>query len=104
MRAAILERCRANLAELQRAAAAVPEVSARLPGGGWSAALRVPAVVGEEELTLELLEKDGVAVHPGYFFDFPGAGTLVLSLLPEPATFSEGVRRLLARLRTHLQR
>ncbi|MDD5564101.1 MAG: pyridoxal phosphate-dependent aminotransferase [Thermoanaerobaculaceae bacterium] len=104
VRAAILERCRENLAELQRAAAAVPEVSARLPGGGWSAALRVPAVVGEEELTLELLERDGVAVHPGYFFDFPGAGTLVLSLLPEPATFSEGVRRLLARLRTHLQR
>ncbi len=43
-------------------------------------------------------------MHPGYFFDFPGAGTLVLSLLPEPATFSEGVRRLLARLRAHLHR
>ena len=102
VRAAILERCRDNLAELQRAAAAVPEVSVRSPGGGWSAALRVPAVVGEEELTLELLEEDGVAVHPGYFFDFPSAGTLVLSLLPEPAAFREGVDRLLARVRTHL--
>ncbi len=104
VRAAILERCRANLAELQRAAAAAPEVSVLLPGGGWSAAVRVPAVVGEEELALELLEKDGVAVHPGYFFDFPSAGTLVLSLLPEPAAFSEGVRRLLARVRAHLDR
>lgn len=104
VRAAILERCRANLAELQRAAAAAPEVSVLLPGGGWSAAVRVPAVVGEEELALELLEKDGVAVHPGYFFDFPSAGTLVLSLLPHPATFAEGVRRLLARVRAHLDR
>jgi aspartate/methionine/tyrosine aminotransferase len=102
VRAAILERCRANLAELQRAAVAVPEVSVLSPGGGWSAAVRVPAVVGEEELALELLEKDGVAVHPGYFFDFPSAGTLVLSLLPEPAAFAEGVRRVLARVRAHL--
>ena len=104
VRAAILERCRANLAELQRAAAAVPEVSVPPPGGGWSATLRFPAVVGEEELALELLEKDGVAVHPGYFFDFPSAGTLVLSLLPEPAAFAEGVRHLLARVRAHLNR
>jgi aspartate/methionine/tyrosine aminotransferase len=104
VRAAILERCRANLAELQRAAAAVPEVSVPPPGGGWSATLRFPAVVGEEELALELLEKDGVAVHPGYFFDFPSAGTLVLSLLPHPATFAEGIRRLLARVRAHLNR
>ncbi len=102
VRAAILARCRANLAELQRAAAAVSEVSVPGPGGGWSAAVRVPAVVGEEELALELLERDGVAVHPGYFFDFPSAGTLVLSLLPEPAAFREGVDRLLARVRAGL--
>ncbi len=104
VRAAILERCHANLAELQRAAAAVPEVSVLSPGGGWSVALRVPAVIGEEELALELLEKDGVAVHPGYFFDFPSAGTLVLSLLPERAVFREGVARLLARVRAGLAR
>ncbi len=104
VRAAILERCQANLAELHRAAAAVPELSVWLPGGGWSAAVRFPAVVGEEELALELLGEDGVAVHPGYYFDFPSAGTLVLSLLPDPAGFAEGVRRLLARVGTHLHR
>ena len=104
VRAAILARTRANLAELRRAAAAVPEVSVLPAGGGWSAVLRVPDVVGEEELTLELLERDGVAVQPGYFFDFPAAGVLVVSLLPEPAALAEGASRLFATVRAHLTR
>jgi hypothetical protein len=37
-------------------------------------------------------------VHPGYFFDFPGEAYLVLSLLPPPAEFGEGVARVLADL------
>ena len=104
VRGAILERCRANLAALRDAARRVPSVSVPIPGGGWSAVLRFPAVVGEERLAIELLERDGVAVHPGYFFDFPGEGWLVLSLLPEPPVFEEGVRRVLARIESHLGR
>jgi len=70
-----------------------------LPGdGGWSAVLRVPAVRSEEELVLLLLEEDGVLVHPGYFFDFPGEAYLVLSLLPESDAFREGVERVLGRV------
>jgi hypothetical protein len=34
-------------------------------------------------------------VYPGYFFDFQGEGYLVLSLLTEPSTFNEGIRRLM---------
>lgn len=37
-------------------------------------------------------------VHPGYFFDFPSESYLVLSLLPEPAVFVEGVERVLQSL------
>ncbi|MGH9750113.1 MAG: pyridoxal phosphate-dependent aminotransferase [Candidatus Polarisedimenticolia bacterium] len=75
-----------------------PDSSCRvLPAdGGWSAVLRVPAVRTEEEMVIGLLDRDGVLVHPGYFFDFPGEAFLVLSLLPDPAIFEEGVRRLLA--------
>ena len=102
VREKILTRCRANLAALRREAAGVPAVSVLSPGGGWSAVLHVPAVVGEEDLVLELLHEDGIAVHPGYFFDFPTDGTLVLSLLPKPDTFAEGVRRLLERIGAHL--
>ena len=104
VREAILARCRANLATLRRAAANLPAVSVLSPGGGWSVVLRVPAIVGEEDMVLELLHEDSVAVHPGYFFDFPGEGTLVLSLLPDPDTFAEGVRRVLRRVATHLAR
>jgi hypothetical protein len=104
VREAILARCRANLATLRRAAANLPAVSVLPPGGGWNVVLRVPAIAGEEEMVLELLHEDSVAVDPGYFFDFPGEGTLVLSLLPDPDTFAEGVRRLLLRIATNLAR
>ena len=61
--------------------------------------LRVPATLPEEQRCLRLLERHGVLVHPGYFFDFPGEAFLVLSLLPEPAVFAEGVARLVSELR-----
>jgi len=37
-----------------------------------------------------------VYVHPGHFFDLPGEGYLVLSLLPPPEVFQEGIRRVVA--------
>ena len=44
---------------------------------------------------VRLLEERDVLVHPGYFFDFPREAHLVLSLLPEPPVFAEGVVRVL---------
>ncbi|HEU4400682.1 MAG TPA: pyridoxal phosphate-dependent aminotransferase, partial [Candidatus Polarisedimenticolia bacterium] len=91
-------RVRENRAHL--AAVIGPASSCRLleSDGGWSAVVRVPAVVPEEDLVLRLLQEDGVLVHPGYFFDFPREAHLVLSLLPEPGTFREAVRRILGRV------
>jgi len=54
----------------------------------------VPAVIGDEELCLRLLEDRGVAVHPGLFFGFPSEGWLVISLLPPVQVFADGVRLL----------
>ena len=101
-RAAVLARCRVNLATLRAAAAGVGEVDVLPVGGGWSAVLRIPSVVGEEDLAVELLVQDRVAVHPGYFFDFPADGYLVVSLLPEPGAFAAGIDRVLRRLAAHL--
>jgi aspartate/methionine/tyrosine aminotransferase len=98
VRARILARCRSNLAALVRETAHVPSVSLETPHGGWSAVLRYPAVCPEERLALELLVEDGVAVHPGFFFDFPAPARVVLSLLPEERVFVEGVARLLRRI------
>ena len=64
------------------------------PQGGWAAVLRVSLPASDEELALEILERAGVLVHPGYFFDFLTDDFLVLSLLPEPERFAEGVRRM----------
>ena len=93
--AQILSRLEENLKTLQALAQMSPAVSILPPEGGWSVVLRVPAVHREEELVLYLLEKQGVIVHPGFFFDFPDEAYLVLSLLPEPAVFRDGATRVL---------
>jgi aspartate/methionine/tyrosine aminotransferase len=69
--------------------------------GGWYLTLRVPRVQSEEAWVLELLERDEVLVHPGYFFDFAREAYLVLSLLTEEEAFREGIARILARVRAH---
>ena len=64
--------------------------------GGWSAVVRIPRTMPEDEQVIRLLEEDHVLVHPGYFFDFPRDGYLVVSLLTRPDVFRSGVERLLA--------
>jgi alanine-synthesizing transaminase len=63
-------------------------------GGGWSAIVRVPALRSDEDWVLLLLES-GVVVHPGFFFDLSGGAFLVVSLLPDEATFDEAMSRLI---------
>ena len=87
-----------NYARLRELSAAHPSVEPLAVEAGWSAVLRVPARASEEEIVLDLLERDGVVVHPGFFFDFPREAFLVVSLLPEPASFAEGIRRVLERV------
>ena len=65
--------------------------------GGWYGVVQVPAVSSEEQLVLELLERDHIHVHPGYFYDFPREAFLVMSLLLEPVCFESAVVRMLDR-------
>ncbi len=90
IRSAILNRVRGNLENLR----CLPGLLK--PSGGWSALLRVCLPQSDEDIALEILDRTGVLVHPGYFFDFETEDFLVLSLLPEPARFAEGVRLLAA--------
>jgi aspartate/methionine/tyrosine aminotransferase len=105
IREEILGRVRGNLAVLRAALAGVAAAELLEPEGGWAAVVRVKGSrLGDEELVLALLERAGVLVHPGYFFDFATEDFLVLSLLPEPEAFAEGVRRLTEFLGTSLTR
>ena len=65
--------------------------------GGWSAVIQVPQLRSEEALVLELLEKDDVLVHPGYFFDFDREAFVIVSLLVDPAVFDRAIGRVLTR-------
>jgi len=98
IRARILDRVRTNYGRLAAATAAHPACSLLPAEGGWSAVVRVPATLGEEALVLALLEQDHVLVHPGYFFDFDREAFLIVSLLPDPGIFREGVARVLGRV------
>ena len=97
VRAGILDRIRSNDHELRTFAAEYPSIQVLPCEAGWSAVLRVPSTRTEEDLVVELLERDGVLVHPGFFFDFPHESFLVVSLLPDRPAFVEGMRRVLER-------
>ncbi len=92
-------RVRANLAELDRQLEN-GAVSRLRVDGGWYAVLRVPRVQSDEELAIALLEKTNVLVQPGYFYDFPNDGYIVVSLITPEPTFLEGIARAL-RLLNH---
>jgi aspartate/methionine/tyrosine aminotransferase len=97
-RAQVLERVRSNYRTLRELAPRHASVGVLNTDAGWSAVIRVAARASEEAITLDLLERDGVIVYPGFFFDFPREAFLVVSLLPEFPQFHEGIRRVLERV------
>ena len=91
----LLQRIATNLAELDSQLANHKSCQRLQIEGGWYAVLRVPVTRSDEDLAVELLERESVFIHPGHFYDFPGDGYLVLSLIAPAEQFREGVRRLL---------
>ena len=91
IRDAISQRTRTNLATLR--AALPPSMQALPVEGGWSAVIRVPRILSDDELAIALLDR-GVVVQPGYFFDFDTEGYIVVSLLTKEEEFKEGILRL----------
>jgi alanine-synthesizing transaminase len=53
--------------------------------------MRVPVTCSDEDFAIELLRRSGVLVHPGHFYDFPGDGYLVLSLIAIEDEFRDGI-------------
>ena len=97
IRSQVLARVTANYATLASLVSRHSAADLLHADAGWSAVIRVPSTQSEEDLAIALLEQDGVRVHPGFFFDFPHEAFLVVSLLPRPDDFHEGMRRVLER-------
>jgi aspartate/methionine/tyrosine aminotransferase len=94
----IRKRIGENLRQLEDAIRRHPSCQQLRADGGWYAVVKVPATASEEALVIDLLERDRVLVHPGYFFDFPSEGFIVVSLLPRVAAFGRGIEAVLRRL------
>jgi len=98
VRAAILARVRENHAVLTDILAHAPSIELLHADAGWAAVLRIPSTRSEEDVVLDLLRRDSVLVHPGYFFDFAHEAFLIVSLLPPLAMFREGIQRIMSRI------
>jgi alanine-synthesizing transaminase len=94
MQEQIRERTQANLRNLDQALLRNPAITRLEVEAGWYAVLRVPAMGGDEELAVRLVEERGVSVHPGSFLGFAGDGWLVVSLLGPEGEFRRGVEEL----------
>jgi len=97
---AIRPRLVANLETIRRFVELAPAMSVYEPEGGWSAVIRVPAILSEDQWVLRLIDDCGVLVHPGYFFDLDTGVHLVVSLLPAPALFETGLSAIADRVRS----
>lgn len=94
----ITKRCQANERRLLAHGSTQSDIHILRREGGWYAALHCECLFDEEAFAVCLLEENNVFLHPGYFFDFPRSGYLVLSLLTPENLFAEGLQRLWPRL------
>ncbi|HBA40979.1 MAG TPA: hypothetical protein DCZ05_14950 [Deltaproteobacteria bacterium] len=95
VRSQILQRVKSNYETLRKATLNSP-CSVLNVEGGWYAVLRAPQTRSDEEWAIRLLEKSGIYVYPGYFFDFDEHKYLVVSLLPGEQAFASSVQSLIA--------
>jgi aspartate/methionine/tyrosine aminotransferase len=95
----IRERVQHNLETLDAALTGGDTMARLACEGGWYATLRTPSYANGEALAIRMIERHGVAVHPGSFFGFREQNRLVLSLLTLPEIFAEGIASLIAESR-----
>ena len=99
IRAAICSRVEASRAALESRLNAGGATRVLPSEGGWSAIVQVPRIRSEEEWALQLLDRYGVLVQPGYFYDFSAEAFLVVSLLPTPEDVASGADAVLELLK-----
>jgi aspartate/methionine/tyrosine aminotransferase len=91
----LLKRARSNLRFLDEYLQSAKAVQRLRVEGGWYAVLRVPAKESDEDLAIALIDRAGVIVHPGHFYDFLQDGYLVVSLITPEVEFQNGIASIL---------
>jgi alanine-synthesizing transaminase len=66
--------------------------------GGWYSVLKMFGIINEEKSAFDLLDKQDVYIHPGYYFDFEEEGYIIVSLLTQQDVFKEGIIRIVNHL------
>ncbi|HSA58760.1 MAG TPA: pyridoxal phosphate-dependent aminotransferase [bacterium] len=66
------------------------------PRGGFYLTAAIETGLPEEDFVVRLMKKEGVFVHPGYFFDYEKGCHVVLSFLVHPERMRPGIERLLS--------
>lgn len=90
----IRKRVAANYAALVDMTRGSP-VSVLHSDGGWNAVLRLPATRTDDEWSLRMLERHGLLVYPGHFFEMDLKGCIVVSTLLRESTVREYATLLL---------
>lgn len=91
---AISHRVLSNLHTLRQAIPADSPWRLLPASAGWCAILEAPRIRSEEEWVLLLLERYGLIVQPGYFYDFEREAFLVVSLLPPEDQWQQALHSL----------
>ena len=89
----VRERIATNLVRVNEALARHSSVESFSDRAGWVVALRLPGGRNETMWPFDLLQRD-VIVHPGYLYDFDEDPIIVVSLIVEPSSFTQGIDRL----------
>jgi aspartate/methionine/tyrosine aminotransferase len=72
-----------------------PGLSFLPPEGGFYITLQIKnKKVNEEKVALMLLEKEGILIHPGYFYGLP-PGSLVMSFILKPTLLKKSFEKII---------
>ena len=95
LQAQVKRRAYSNLEFLDQQLRSIASITRLKVEGGWYGVLRVPAKKSDEDLAIELIERAGVVVHPGHFYDFQKDGYLIVSLITPEEEFRKGILPIL---------
>ena len=95
LQAQLKRRALSNLEFLDQQLRSIASIERLKVEGGWYGVLRVPAKKSDEDLAIELIERAGVVVHPGHFYDFQKDGYLIVSLITREEGFRKGILSIL---------